>query len=295
MFKPDNILSELKELSPVVAHIDRVNVFKVPLGYFDTLSTYILLLAHASALENLQPREQLFVPENYFDSLADNIMARIKNESDAGVAKETKEISELIAGIGNKNIFSVDPRYFDQLADDIEIKLKPGPVSEAAMETNALSKTVAEIGRKNVFAVPYNYFENLAEQVNLKISRPAKLVNINSHFTVFKYAAAAVITGMIGLSLFMMLNKKNIELNPSTQTAAVMSDAKQIIKSNSFDKEFADLPDAAIVEFLESKGQDVEAALVASLADDKNLPDADDYLIDENTLDDVLNTLNLNN
>lgn len=295
MFKPDNILSELKELSPVVANIGRVNVFKVPIGYFDTLSTYILLLAHASAIENLHPSEQLFVPENYFDSLADNIMARIKNESVAGVAQETKEISELIAGIGNKNIFSVDNGYFNQLADNIQIKLKLEPLSEAASETAGLSKTVAKIGNKNVFAVPENYFESLAVQVNLKISRPAKVVSINSHFTVFRYAAAAVITGMIGLSLFMMLNKKNIDSTVSTQTAALMSDAKQIIKTNSFDKEFADIPDAAIVEFLESKGQDVEAALVASLADDKNLPDADDYLIDENTLDDVLKTLNLNN
>jgi hypothetical protein len=295
MFKPDNIISELKELSPVVANIGRVNVFKVPIGYFDTLSTYILLLAHTSTIENLQSRDQLFVPENYFDSLANNIMARIKNESFVGVAQETKEISELIAGIGNKNIFSVDNGYFDQLADNIQIKLKPEPVSEAARETAALSKTVAEIGHENVFTVPQNYFESLAEQVNLKIIKPAKLVNINSHFTVFRYAAAAVVTGIMGLSLFMMLNKKNIEVNTSTQTAAVMFDAKQIIKTNSFDKEFADIPDAAIVEFLESKGQDVEAALVASLEDDKNLPDADDYLIDENTLDDVLKTLDLNN
>jgi hypothetical protein len=91
-----------------------------------------------------------------------------------------------------------------------------------------------------------------------------------------------------------MLNK-NSSTQPTVQTAALMSEADHIIKTNSFDKEFSSVSDAAIVSFLESKGQDVEAALVASLTDDKNLPDADDYLINENTLDEVLKTLDLNN
>jgi hypothetical protein len=67
------------------------------------------------------------------------------------------------------------------------------------------------------------------------------------------------------------------------------------MSTNSFDKEFSSVSDDAIVSFLESKGQDVEAALVASLTDEKNLPEADDYIINENTLDQVLKTLDLNN
>jgi hypothetical protein len=72
-----------------------------------------------------------------------------------------------------------------------------------------------------------------------------------------------------------------------------MKEAKQILKNGSFDEELNTVSDAAIVNFLESKGQDVEAALVASLTNEKDLPTADDYLFDDNTLDNVLKTIDL--
>lgn len=341
MYQPDNILNELKELSPALAHIARLNVFKVPDGYFETLSNRVLLQVHAGDAEDVKAINEALVPEGYFENLAGNIMARIKKESMSDAAAETKNISELVAGIGNKNIYSVPLQYFEELSGSIVAQTKNESFTNASLETNSIStlvagignkniytvpqgyfdevsnkltahtkiisanevvsetfvvsELVAGIGNKNVYTIPQGYFDGLAEQVKSKLVTPAKVVNMKNRFTAFRYAAAAVVTGVIGLSVFFLVNKYNDKNISSAQTAAVMTEAKQIIKTNSFDKELSAVSDSSIVAFLESKGQNVEAALVASLTDDKNLPDADEYLSNDNTLDEVLKTLDLNN
>ena len=341
MYQPDNILNELKELSATVANIARVNVFKVPEGYFDTLSSRVLLQVHAADAEDVMAINEASVPEGYFENLAGNIMARIKKELLSDAVTETKNISELVAGIGNKNIYSVPLQYFEELSGSIFAQTKNEFFTNTSLETNSISTLVAGIGNKNIYSVPQEYFNELstniiaqtknsllnevaeetmevshlvagignknvytvpqgyfnglAEQVKSQLFTPAKVVSMKNRFTAFRYAAAAVVTGVIGLSAFFLVNKYNDKNISSAQTAAVIAEAKQIIKTNSFDKELSAVSDAAIVSFLESKGQNVEASLVASLTDDKNLPDADEYLINDNTLDEVLKTLDLNN
>lgn len=247
MNQPDNILNELRELSPTLAEIPRINVFKVPEGYFETLPALLLLQTSGSDTDAIKNAS---VPEGYFDSLASNIMARIKSESISEVTAETNDISELVAGIGNKNIFTV----------------------------------------------PAGYFENLSTNITTQLVQPAKVVQMNPRRAILRYAAAAVITGFLAMGAFFVFNKNGNDRTLPAQTAVAMKEANSIIKTNSFDKELASLNDADIVNFLESKGQDVDAALVASLTEDeKALPEAEDYLINENTLDDVLKNLDLNN
>ena len=74
-----------------------------------------------------------------------------------------------------------------------------------------------------------------------------------------------------------------------------MQQASRIVQSNSFDKELDALSGKDIEQYLKQSGQNVEAALVASVTDDANLPSQDEYLYDENTLDEFLKTMNLNN
>lgn len=340
MYQQDNILNELQQLSPTLAQIPRVNIFKVPEGYFDILSGELLLQVHSQGLDDVTPINHMAVPVGYFENLADSIMARIKLGPFSDVGSETHGVSSLVADIGRKNVYRVPESYFEQLAETLLAGIKKDHFSEVQIETHGISSLVADIGHENVYSVPAGYFEGLSQtimaqqentlnreviaetngisemvagignknvykvpggyfsglekQISRKLPIPAKVISMKSRFSAVRYAAAAVITGLVGLSVFFMLNKNN-DTTTSGQTAALMTQANQIIQTNSFDKEFSSISDAAIVSFLESKGQDVEAALVASLADDKNLPEADDYLIYENTLDEVLKTLDLNN
>ncbi|HSN61868.1 MAG TPA: hypothetical protein VLR49_13090 [Ferruginibacter sp.] len=291
MNERDNILNELKELSATVADIPKLNVFTIPAGYFDTLGGDILLRVYNEKRAVISPINDTSVPAGYFENLAETIMSRIKNETLTESVIETTAMSELVAGIGNKNIYNIPQGYFEHLSDNITQKINNQISSNPLAETYAISQLVAGIGNKNVYTVPQGYFEGLAKQLNIQ-TPVAKVVSMNNRFPAIKYAMAAAVTGFMAFSMFIMLNKN--EIKPGAQTAAVMKDAKDIIKTNSFDKELNSIPDDAIVAFLESKGQNVEAALLASL-DEKNLPDADEYLVNDNTLDEILNTLDLNN
>ena len=67
-----HILDELKSTSPLLAGLDRINVFSVTPGYFDSLAGEIFMLCDTtSAIKGLN------VPEGYFDGLADQILAKV--------------------------------------------------------------------------------------------------------------------------------------------------------------------------------------------------------------------------
>src|SRR5678815_3346021 len=100
MYQQDHILNELQLLSPTLADIPRVNVFKVPEGYFDLLSSQLLLQIHKEDPDTVKPLQGVTVPDGYFENLADTIMARIKRKYAGEALLETRAISELVAGIG---------------------------------------------------------------------------------------------------------------------------------------------------------------------------------------------------
>jgi hypothetical protein len=274
-----NILKELEELSPTLAALPRTNVFKVPDGYFEGLSGELLLKATQSAAT-------YSVPEGYFDQLAGQILSKLKtSEQELDVITEMQTLSPTIAAIGNNNVFSVPNDYFVQTAHQIEVHA----------ETAAIATSVADIGKAVPYTVPNGYFEQLADSILAKKDTTAKVVSMKSRPIAWRYAAAAAITAVMAVSVWFIMD--NNKTDTGTMTAAVQQEAKKILVNNSFDQEMSTISDAAIVEFLESKGQNVEAALVASytdVEDDSKLPDATDYMLNENTLDELLETLQLN-
>ncbi|MBI3883021.1 MAG: hypothetical protein HY305_02070 [Sphingobacteriales bacterium] len=102
-----DIITELQSLSPLLAGMERKNVFTVPQGYFDSIYDRILI---ALQKEN--------VPEGYFDSLANNILAKIKAQHTTA-AEELRNLSPMLYSIQNENVFTVPGGYFESLADEI--------------------------------------------------------------------------------------------------------------------------------------------------------------------------------
>src|SRR3954470_18269641 len=101
-----DILNELNTLSPLLATVPRVNVFTVPNGYFDYLSTSILLSINEPQMDflvNTSKEHQPSVPEGYFESLADTIMAKIKMAEFETADGEIKRLSPALAATGNDN------------------------------------------------------------------------------------------------------------------------------------------------------------------------------------------------
>lgn len=276
----NNILKELEELNSTLANIPRSNVFSVPEGYFEALSGEILLNV-------AEPSTSLSVPEGYFDSLAGQILSKIKSSvREEDVQLEMQLLSPTIAGIGNNNVFHVPLNYFSAFEQRMAVQA----------ETAEISSALGNVGKRVTYTVTEGYFEQLTHSILAKIKTPTKVVSMKPRFAAWRYAAAAAITAVMAVSVWFALNN-NPESASGTITAAVQQEAAKILVNNNFEQEMSTVSDAAIVEFLESKGQNVEAALVASytdVADDSKLPDATDYMINENTLDELLETLQLN-
>lgn len=292
MNNPEIIL-ELEGISKKVAAIPRVNVFSVPKGYFNTLTTSILGTIQAESLvfPAKKPLNVGEVPEGYFEGLASQIMRKIRNQEELA-KEEINTLSTVVSQVGNKNIFSIPEGYFDGLANQVMNRIFSQEES-VKEETRIISPVVSEVGNKNIYSVPEGYFESLPEVITLRIPEPAKVISMKRNLSFFKYAVAAVITGFLGLSVFNFLNNKEITNN--IQSEAVMAKASEIIKNKTFDIELQNVSDNEIEQFLTESGEDVKAALVASVIDENNLPASDEYLTDDKTLDEYLNKLNLNN
>jgi hypothetical protein len=323
-----DILNELRELSPLLAGMEKTNIFTVPQGYFEGLADRMLNLCKAeepSILNDLSKQQPQEVPAGYFDNLADTIMAKIKAAENETAAEELRTLSPALYSIQNENVFEVPAGYFDGLPDMIMAKINNGVNETAAEElktlspmlfsiqgvnvfevpvgyfdsfsdsilvkTNETNETAAEelrtlspmlysIQNENVFEVPKGYFAELADDILSKV-RPAKVVTMRKRSNSFmKYAVAAVFTGMMALGVFKFTGNQGSTGN-RPETVDV-------------DKELANVSDADIVKYLESTGADVKSAVVANSVDDNTLPSQEDFLLDDQTLDKYLNSINVN-
>src|SRR5664279_3741443 len=99
----NDILNELRSLSPLIAGMNKINVFSVPEGYFDSISeTVLACLPEENRIFNLpQIKQTPDVPEGYFDQLAGSILDKIKATQTA--RDEIRNLSPLLHGIQSRN------------------------------------------------------------------------------------------------------------------------------------------------------------------------------------------------
>ncbi|MFY7841131.1 MAG: hypothetical protein ACOVP7_12690 [Lacibacter sp.] len=132
MTRSTDIVKELEALSPVVAQINAVVPYQVPEVYFETLSTVIMARIAAGGNEEnslllVAGKEMPQVaPAGYFDTLADNILLKVKAEANStAIADELQELSPVLAGISKRNVYEVPAGYFDTVTANISTQLKP--------------------------------------------------------------------------------------------------------------------------------------------------------------------------
>ncbi len=238
-----DILNELRELSPTLAAISKVNVFTVPEGYFEYLSDDILqgINIENGLSGNNVVTLQADVPTGYFDGLANSILNKIKAQDNEDASTEIRALSPMLYSIQNENVFEAPRGYFTNLTEEVLDKVKPQP-------------------------------------------KVVKMQRRSSSF--FKYAVAAVFTGIMALGVF---NFKG----SSTNDVVLPDYVSAGLKVENIDLELAKISNDDIIKYLEESGTDVKAALVANSTDENELPSQEDYLLDEKTLDKYLNSINL--
>ncbi|MDQ2718977.1 MAG: hypothetical protein M3Z26_04345 [Bacteroidota bacterium] len=254
-----DILNELKSISPLIAGIEKINVFSVPEGYFDKLAEKITLYSLLN-----------------------------KNED-----TNTEAFSVPPLGVG-----ALPEGYFDTLSDKILAKIKVNEIGNNDQELQKLFPLLNSLKDKNVFTVPHGYFENLSVNVINKINpKIAKVISINKARLWWKYAAAAVITGAIAISSLQIFNsspdvrKNNSVVTESSGLPDYIKSSFQYKTPEQVDEGISTLSDDAIANYLEKHASIMDNETLSDNIDVKELPDVTDYLTDENALNNYLKTI----
>jgi hypothetical protein len=115
----DIIRSELKELTPAVANINRRNVYSVPFSYFLDLPEQLLsFVKQHSQTSTLAPSAMPFkVPDAYFSGLSDEILKKVKQQHSANsdVERELADIAPILNTISKNPPHTVPAGYFENL------------------------------------------------------------------------------------------------------------------------------------------------------------------------------------
>ncbi|MEP6615646.1 MAG: hypothetical protein ABJA57_03665 [Ginsengibacter sp.] len=239
-----HILDELKQISPFLSDMKKINVFSVPQGYFSNLDRRILEnIFNQPNLLLTSEHHNLGVPEGYFENLPGNILSKIKSLQTEG---SDSEHFPLLQSLKNDHVFDVPDQYFHQLPAAIMARIDPQ------------RSRVTGLKRK----------------------------------TLWNYAVAASITGLMAISSLLVVDK-NPSL-PGNQVAG-RSSVPAIQASYQYKTEeqimegITTLSNDDIIKYLETTGSDADNEALASGVTEQGLPEQTDYLQNEKTLDAYLN------
>jgi len=219
-------------------------------------------------------------PEDYFEILDKRITANV-------ILDENK----------NHRVQQVPEGYFDALSTKILSKInnEETPVEEIRQ----ISPVLFSLKDENTFKAPNDYFENLNSSVLNKIEAgKAKVVSINSSRKWWRYAAAAAVAILIMIGSLQFFNNRGTS-DYNTKIASVSFNLPDYIKLSfqyktpeQLESGIASLSDTDIVAYLEQHGNVLDDEQINSSIDVDALPDAADYLLNDNTLNNFLKMTN---
>ena len=188
MTQNDNILQELNELKSSLTTATSNNVYTVPVGYFDGLAVQMLNC--------------------------------IKAMNAATASEELSYLSPMLSNISKQMPYTVPSGYFEGLGDTlIQLVLQNNNYLQkesfgqtAHEELASLSPLLSGLKKEMPYSVPQGYFEHLTSAISSKEEKiePTKVVSLSSR-TWIRYAAAAVVVGIITMTGFLLLSGSSKE------------------------------------------------------------------------------------
>jgi len=246
MTEKDNILQELKALNSRLAGYQADQTFTVPAGYFEGLIARVMLriraLEAANAAEELELLSPVLsrlsrsmpytVPAGYFEQWEERVNKVLGADS-------------VLDGMDKQMPYQVPAGYFDGLAERMLQIVRHADHSNVQDETAAISPLLGSLKKEMPYQVPAGYFSSLASDIAAKeTATEAKVIAISSR-SWFRYAAAAVVTGVVFLAGFLVLNKKD---NQAEAGIKVFSKVSRDIKplNDTQQDDLADFLDAGL-------------------------------------------------
>lgn len=184
------------------------------------------------------------VPDGYFDGLAAAILNRIKTEGKSA-KDELQTLSPLLGGLSKKSPYQVPEGYFEA------------------------SPLLMQLRNKETYAVPERYFENLPANILNKVQerKPAKVVSMNTGRRFMRYAAAAVVAGVMAVAGWFYF------ANNSTGTNDGVAKVEQLSEDNK-------ISDEEIANYLEAETVPVATAAIFPENDEITASDIKEMLSD---------------
>jgi hypothetical protein len=238
------------------------------------------LMNISPALAKIEKVNVFAVPQGYFDGLAEKIATTVF------LQQEKKEPFQ-----------KVPDGYFDSLSSRIISKIKEEEGSAEA-EIKTISPALHYLKEEQVFDTPDGYFDNLSDKILNRIKNEnGKVVVLKSARKWWKYAAAAVIAGIITIFSFQFINFKNGDTKTnsivSTKMPAYMQLASHYKTTKEINQGIESLSDDEIAGYLEKNTSILDDEELIKNTDTKELPTPDDYLIDDNALSEYLQKINV--
>ena len=165
----NDILNELKELSPTIAAMEKVHVFTVPPGYFEHLGADILMGIETENGIAKTTASVSDVPAGYFDGLAGSILAKIKTQETEDAATEIRALSPMLYSIQNDHVFEVPAGYFEGLNETVLNTVNPqAKVVSIKRHTTAFFKYAVAAAFTGVMALGvFKFTSNTDEKIEL--------------------------------------------------------------------------------------------------------------------------------
>jgi hypothetical protein len=164
-------------------------------------------------------------------------------------------------------------------------------------ELKKLSPVLKSVQAVNVFEVPTGYFENLSNSILKKVKAPsARIINFQVRNSFLKYAAAAIITGVIAIGA-LRYSQPTQSFNTNNTSLAILDESIEkgkTMNDQQFEETLQKLTATDIAKYLENNGDITDVAILGNSIDENNLPNEDDYILDEKTLDNFIKEVNNN-
>lgn len=249
------ILNELKSVSPLLAEMEKNNVYSIPKNYFSNLESKIARFAMASSTKDvsIEDGRHQQVPEGYFESLSTNILAKVRDLYPESASEELQKISPELYALKDVNVFSVPEDYFNSIANDIRVMIKsPG-----------------------------------AKVVEMKSS--------GTWWKVAAAAVVAGVLAISSLQLFQHSSRDgssgSVVVMASANLPDYIKESLQFKTAEDLNAGIAKLSDEDIIRYLETNGNILDNALLLKDADVTELPEQADYLLDEHALNTYLSKI----
>jgi hypothetical protein len=213
------------------------------------------LLAISQAVANLNASMPYHVPDGYFETLSDVILARVH----AGSGEE----SAVVSVAGKSTPFEVPEGYFTSLSDSILSKIKTQQELSAADELKELSPMLSSISRTNVYTVPQGYFDTVANELSEKVTERSntKVVNLFTQRRWVQMAAAASVILMVAFGVNRLIgNKQQVD-------GYVKLGLKQYNTEQKINEDLQSINEAELISYLENTSNTSDVANLSGIAE----------------------------